>query len=317
MRCFVTGCAGFVGSNLVDRLLQEGHEVVGYDNLSSGREEFLLNAQERPAFKLVRGDLLDAAALAAAMKGCEFVYHIAANADVRFGPNAPRRDLEQNVLATSNVLEAMRANAIRRIVFSSTGSIYGEPQVFPTPENAPFPVQTSFYGASKLAAEGLIQAYCESFDFQAWIFRFVSILGERYSHGHVFDFYRALRSDPLELKVLGDGKQRKSYLYVHDCIDAIFLATAKATEKVNILNLGTDEHCTVNDSIGWICAELKAAPRLTYSGGTRGWIGDSPFIYLDCAKIRGLGWRPKLSIQQGIVGTLRYLQTAPWLLEPR
>jgi UDP-glucose 4-epimerase len=311
MKAFVTGCAGFVGSSLVDRLLKAGHDVVGYDNLSTGREEFLKAALASPAFTLVRGDLLDFAALSGAMKGRDFVYHLAANADVRFGPADPRRDLEQNVVATSNVLEAMRANGIRSIVFSSTGSIYGEPSVFPTPENAPFPVQTSFYGASKLSAEGLIQAYCSSFEFQAWIFRFVSILGERYSHGHVLDFYRSLKADPSELKVLGDGKQRKSYLYVNDCLDAIFLATEKAKERVNILNLGTDEHCTVDDSIGWICAELGVKPKLVHTGGTRGWIGDSPFIYLDCAKIRALGWAPKLSIREAVVATLRYLQTTP------
>ena len=317
MRCFVTGCAGFIGSNLVDRLLKEGHNVIGYDNFSVGLEGFLAEAKANQRFEVVRADLLDAAAVAAAMRGCDIVYHIAANADVRFGPDNPRRDLEQNVVATSNVLEAMRVNAIRSIVFPSTGSIYGEPDVFPTPERAPFPVQTSLYGASKLAAEGLIQAYCESFGFQAWIFRFVSILGERYSHGHVLDFYRSLMSNPSELKVLGDGLQRKSYLDVQDCIDAIFLATSKAKDKINILNLGTDEHCLVNDSIGWICEELKVKPRLTYSGGSRGWIGDNPFIYLDCAKIRALGWKPQLTIRQGVLKTVRYLQTAPHAQKPR
>ena len=313
MRSFVTGCAGYVGSNLVDRLLQSGQAVVGYDNFSLGREEFLAAALQNPAFKLVRADLLDREALALAMNGCDFVYHIAANADVRFGANDPRRDLEQNVQATSNVLEAMRVNGISKIVFPSTGSVYGEPEVFPTPERAPFPIQTSFYGASKLAAEGLIQAYCSSFGFQAWIFRFVSILGERYSHGHVLDFYKSLRANPGELKVLGDGKQKKSYLYVHDCIDAIFLATAKAAEPVNIINLGTDEYCSVDDSIGWICEELGVKPKRIYAGGTRGWVGDSPFIYLDCTKIRALGWKPKLTIRQGVVKTLGYLRTAPWL----
>ena len=313
MRSFVTGCAGYVGSNLVDRLLQSGQAVVGYDNFSLGREEFLAAALQNPAFKLVRADLLDREALALAMNGCDFVYHIAANADVRFGANDPRRDLEQNVQATSNVLEAMRVNGISKIVFPSTGSVYGEPEVFPTPERAPFPIQTSFYGASKLAAEGLIQAYCSSFGFQAWIFRFVSILGERYSHGHVLDFYKSLRANPGELKVLGDGKQKKSYLYVHDCIDAIFLATAKAAEPVNIINLCTDEYCSVDDSIGWICEELGVKPKRIYAGGTRGWVGDSPFIYLDCTKIRALGWKPKLTIRQGVVKTLGYLRTAPWL----
>src|SRR5262249_8532807 len=154
----------------------------------------------------------------------DMVFHFAANADVRFGTEHPRKDLEQNTIATFNVLEAMRANSVGRVAFSSTGSIYGEPAVFPTPEGAPFPIQTSLYGASKLAGEGLIQAYCEGFGFQAYIFRFVSILGERYSHGHVFDFYRSLRENPRELRVLGNGRQRKSYLYIHDCLDAIFAA---------------------------------------------------------------------------------------------
>jgi len=215
------------------------------------------------------------------------------------------------------VLEAMRENGVKRIAFSSTGSIYGEAAVFPTPEDAPFPVQTSLYGASKLACEGLISAYCEGFGFSGWIFRFVSILGERYTHGHVFDFYKRLRSDPAALTVLGNGKQRKSYLYVQDCIDAIFLATARAEAKTTILNLGTDEYCHVNDSIGWITGALGIAPQLSYTGGERGWIGDSPFIFLDCARMRGLGWAPKLSIQQGILRTLEYLRANPWVLDAR
>jgi UDP-glucose 4-epimerase len=211
----------------------------------------------------------------------------------------------------------MRANGVRRIAFSSTGSVYGEPQVFPTPETAPFPIQTSLYGASKVAAEGLIQAYCEGFGFQGYIFRFVSILGERYSHGHVFDFYKRLRQNPEELSILGNGRQRKSYLYVQDCMDAIFFVIEKAQEKVNIYNLGTDEYCEVNDSIGWICKQLKLSPHLTYSGGERGWIGDNPFIFLDTAKVRALGWKPKLTIQQGIINTLEYLRNNQWLLNER
>jgi len=211
----------------------------------------------------------------------------------------------------------MRAGGVQRIAFSSTGSIYGEPDLFPTPERAPFPVQTSLYGASKLAGEGLIQAYCEGFGFQAYIFRFVSILGERYSHGHVFDFYKSLRGNPQELRVLGNGEQRKSYLYVHDCIDAMLMAIEKGHGKINIFNLGTDEYCQVNDSIGWITAHLGLSPRLCYTGGERGWIGDSPFIFLDCARMRALGWRPKLTIREGIIRTLDYLQANTWLLEAR
>lgn len=317
MKAFVTGAAGFIGSNLVDRLLARGDQVVGYDNFSTGRREFLRDALESPRFKLVEGDLLDGGALAAAMRGAEFVFHLAANADVRFGTEHPEKDLQQNTIATFRVLEAMRENGVKRIAFSSTGSIYGEPSVFPTPEDAPFPVQTSLYGASKLACEGLISAYAEGFGFSAWIFRFVSILGERYTHGHVFDFYKRLRHDPEHLHVLGNGKQRKSYLYVHDCIDAIFLATARADAPTTILNLGADEHCMVNDSIGWITGALGLSPRLSYTGGERGWIGDSPFIFLDCARMRRLGWAPKLSIQQGILRTLDYLRANPWVLEAR
>ncbi len=317
MHYLVTGGAGFIGSNLVDRLLERGHTVTAYDNLSTGQARFLEGARSHPNFTLVRGDTLDLEALTAAMRGADFVFHLAANADVRFGTEHPRRDLEQNTLATFNVLEAMRAAGARRVAFSSTGSIYGEPEVFPTPEAAPFPVQTSLYGASKLAGEGLIQAYCEGFGFQGYIFRFVSILGERYTHGHVFDFFKRLRADPAALRVLGDGRQRKSYLYVQDCVDAMLLVIERAQDKVNIYNLGADEYCQVTDSIGWITERLGLAPRLTFTGGERGWVGDSPFIFLDTRRVRALGWRPRLSIREGILRTVDYLAANPWVLEAR
>jgi UDP-glucose 4-epimerase len=314
---FVTGCAGFIGSNLVDRLLQDGHEVVGYDSFVTGQPEFLTEARRSPRFTLVQGDTLDLDSLARAMRGAACVFHLAANADVRHGTEHPRRDLDQNAVATFNVLEAMRATGVRRLAFASTGSIYGEPTVFPTTEDAPFPVQTSLYGASKLAAEGLIQAYCEGFGFQGYIFRFVSILGERYTHGHVVDFYRQLRADPSRLRVLGNGKQRKSYLYVQDCIDAMLLAMARAGQTINIFNLGADEYCDVDNSIGWICAHLRISPERVYAGGERGWIGDSPFIFLDCSRMRALGWKPSLSIREGVIRTLRYLERNPWLMDRR
>lgn len=317
MKVFVTGAAGFIGSNLADRLLDDGHRVVGYDNFSTGQRRFLDDAARSDGFTLVEGDTLDLERLTTAMRGCELVFHLAANADVRFGTEHPRKDLEQNTVATFNVLEAMRANGIRRVAFSSTGSIYGEPEVFPTPETAPFPVQTSLYGASKLACEGLIQAYCEGFGFQGFIFRFVSILGERYSHGHVFDFYRSLRDNPNKLRVLGNGRQRKSYLYIQDCLDAMLIAIEKSPDKVNVFNLGIEEYCEVNDSIAWMAGQLGVDPVRTYTGGERGWIGDSPFILLDTVKIRSLGWKPKLSIREGIIKTLDYLRANPWLLEAR
>jgi len=317
VNCLVTGCAGFIGSNLTDRLLRDGHTVIGYDNLVTGQIEFLREAQQSRHFQFVRGDTLDLDTLANALRGVEIVFHLAANADVRFGTQHTRKDLEQNTLATYNVLEAMRHNNVPRIVFASTGSIYGEPAIFPTPETAPFPIQTSLYGASKLAAEGLIQAFAEGFGIRAYIFRFVSILGERYTHGHVFDFYKQLRAHPERLDVLGNGKQRKSYLYVQDCLDAIFVALNRAQDKVNIFNLGMDAYCQVDDSINWICAYLKLSPQRVYAGGERGWIGDSPFIFLDTQNIRALGWQPQLTIQQGIIRTVQYLEQNPWVLERR
>lgn len=313
----VTGCAGFIGSTLVDRLLADGHQVTGIDNFSTGQRRFLEGAMAHPSFKLVEIDLLDLDALTQAFVGGEAVFHLSANADVRFGTEHPRKDLEQNTIATYNVLEAMRANGIKKIAFSSTGSVYGESPVVPTPENGPFPIQTSLYGASKAACEGLISAYCEGFGFQSCIFRFVSILGERYTHGHVFDFYQKLKADPSRLPVLGNGKQRKSYLHVQDCIDAILLAMDKAADKVNIFNLGVDGYCEVNDSIGWICEELGLKPQLEYSGGDRGWIGDNPFIFLDTKKIQSLGWKPKLSIRDGVIKTVEYLRENEWVFEAR
>ncbi len=317
MRALVTGGAGFIGSHVVDRLLADGHEVTAFDNLSTGQREFLAGAREHAAFRLVEGDLLDLAALTRALDGHDSVFHLAANADVRFGTQHPRRDLEQNTLGTFHVLEAMRVTGARRIAFSSTGSVYGEPQVFPTPEDAPFPVQTSLYGASKLAGEGLIAAYASGFGLQGFVFRFVSILGERYTHGHVFDFCRKLRADPTSIEVLGDGRQRKSYLYVHDCVDAILTVMAQGAQPFGVYNLGAEEYCTVDDSLGWICARLGVAPERRYSGGARGWIGDSPFIFLDTSRVRALGWRPTLSIRQGVEATLDWLLANPWVLERR
>jgi UDP-glucose 4-epimerase len=245
------------------------------------------------------------------------VFHLAANADVRFGTSHPEKDLQQNTIATFDVLEAMRANGIKEIAFSSTGSIYGEAELIPTPENAPFPIQTSLYGASKLACEGLIQAYCEGFGFRSWIFRFVSILGERYTHGHVFDFYKQLLENPNELKILGNGEQRKSYLYIHDCLDAMFFSMEKFNKKVNIINLGTNEYCRVNDSISWINQYLGLKPKIIYTGGERGWIGDNPFIFLDTTKINAAGYKPKLSIRESIIKTLEYLVQNKWVLGER
>jgi len=307
LKVLVTGAAGFIGSNLVDHLLDAGHSVIGVDNFSTGQLHFLEEACAGPRFHLERCDILDQEKLVSHLKDVELVFHLAANADVRFGPEHPTRDLEQNARGTATVLEAMRICRVPAIAFASTGSVYGEATVIPTPEDHPFPIQTSLYGASKLSAEGQIAAYAEAFGMRAHIFRFVSILGERYTHGHVIDFYRQLTEHPEVLKVLGNGKQRKSYLHVQDCVSAIMTALQLSKDKVNIFNLGTDEYCEVNDSIGWICSELGCSPKIEYTGGDRGWIGDNPFIFLDCGRIRALGWRPKFSIREAVIRTVRYL----------
>jgi UDP-glucose 4-epimerase len=319
---FITGAAGFIGSTLVDRLLIGGQRIVGWDNLSTGRERFLQGALKHPNFRFVRGDNLDLDGLAAAMKGCDTLFHFAANADVRFGLDHPRKDLEQNTIATFNILEAMRSNGIKTIAFASTGSVYGEAAIIPTPEDHPFPVQTSLYAASKLAGEGLIHAYCEGYGFEGYVFRFVSILGERYTHGHVFDFYRQLTEHPEHLKVLGDGTQRKSYLYVQDCVGAMLHVmkgglALRAKHRVEVFNLGTPEYVQLNDSIRYLCGALGVKPRLEYTGGDRGWVGDNPFIFLDTKKIQATGWKPALTIEQGISRTLEWLKANQWVYEKR
>ena len=316
-KALITGGAGFIGSTLADRLSADGVEVVIYDNLSRGRREFISDACARPGVEFVQGDVLDEVLLRQFLEGCDTVFHLAANADVRHGVDHPRVDLEQNTIATSVVLEAMRTAGVSRIAFASTGSVYGEPEVFPTPETCPFPVQTSLYGASKLAGEGLVEAYAHGYGFVGIVFRFVSVLGERYTHGHVFDFCRSLRSDPSRLRVLGNGRQEKSYLYVGDCVSAMTLATAQPLEAgaVRVYNLGTDETIVVDDSIATITDQLGVAPELEYTGGVRGWPGDSPLIHLDCARIRALGWRPTLSIREAIGRTVDWLERNPGLLE--
>jgi UDP-glucose 4-epimerase len=315
-KIFVTGAAGFIGSNLVDRLLSLGYKVVGWDNFSTGKLKFLEESLKNINFKLIEGDNLDTEFLTESMKGCEAVFHLAANADVRFGLDHPSKDLNQNTIATFNVLQAMKTNGIKKIIFSSTGSVYGEAMLIPTPENSEFPIQTSLYGASKVACEAMIQAYSEGYGFDSYIFRFVSILGERYTHGHIFDFYKQLIEHPDHLNVLGDGTQRKSYLYVQDCIDAMLHVLSLPTQtKVNIYNLGTNEYVQVNDSVKFIVGHLGVSPIIKYSGGNKGWVGDNPFIFLNTTKVQNTGWTPKLTIQQGVISTVKWLQQNQWVYE--
>jgi UDP-glucose 4-epimerase len=314
-RACITGGAGFIGSNLADHLLARGVEVVIVDDFRTGRREFLHGASSHHRAAVVECDVLDTRRLAVAMKGCDWVFHLQANADVRFGLEHPRRDLEQNTIATSSVLEAMRAQGVSQIAFSSTGSVYGEPEVFPTPEDAPFPLQTSLYAASKLAGEGLIEAYASGYGFTGLIFRFVSILGERYTHGHVFDFFCALKSDPSRLRVLGDGRQEKSYLYVGDCVEAICAAAERHDSEpgAHVYNLGTDETIVVDESVAIITERLGVAPRIEHTGGRRGWTGDSPLIHLDTTRVRALGWTPRLTIREALVRTVDWLAASDYV----
>jgi UDP-glucose 4-epimerase len=309
-RACVTGGAGFIGSHLVDRLIADGTEVVVVDDFRTGREDFLDGVRDDPAFTLMRGDVLDLDLMTLATQGCDWIFHLQANADVRHGLEHPTLDLEQNTIATSIVLEAMRASGVRNILFSSTGSVYGEPEIFPTPEDSPFPMQTSLYGASKVACEALIEAYAVGFGITGVICRFVSILGERYTHGHVIDFFRALKRDPTTIHVLGDGRQEKSYLYVRDCISAMLVAARAHEERggTHIYNLGTDETTVVDDSLSVIIERMGLSPAVVHGGGRRGWTGDSPLIRLDTSKIRGLGWAPTLSIRDAVECTVDWLE---------
>jgi UDP-glucose 4-epimerase len=314
---FITGCAGFIGSNLTDFLIQNSDNyVIGFDNFSTGKHQFIENALKKPNFSYIHGDIIeDYDSLEYGMKNADIVFHLAANADVRYGLNHPYKDLEQNTIATFHVLEAMRKNNVKKIVFTSTGSIYGESTIIPTPEDAPFPIQTSLYGASKLACEGLIEAYCEGYGMQGYIYRLVSVLGKRYTHGHLFDFYRNLYMGNLPLVVLGDGLQTKSYIYVQDVINGMLCGIKNSNEKINIFNLGTDETIRVFDSINYLEEHFKRDIPFDCTGGTRGWIGDSPLIKLDCQKIRKLGWYPKYTIKESVFATLNYFDKNLWLFK--
>ena len=314
MHVVVTGAAGFIGSNLCDALLAGGNTVVGIDNFSTGRRQFVEGASKHAGFELFELDLTEAIDLASLLSGADAVIHLAANADVRFGWSAPRRDLEQNVLVTHALLEAARQASVPRFIFSSTGSVYGDTTTIPTPEDCPFPRQTSLYGASKLAAEAFIEAYAEGTEMTTTVFRFVSNLGERYTHGHVFDFVRSLRVDPSRLTILGDGTQRKSYLDVSDCCNAI-VSLLDRQGGHEVYNLGVDDYCDIASSAGWISARLGYDPVFEYTGGRQGWIGDNPFIYLDTAKIRATGWTPKFGIREAVERTVDFLVDNDWLFD--
>tara|TARA_B100000795_G_scaffold178503_1_gene135012 strand:- start:50181 stop:51170 length:990 start_codon:yes stop_codon:yes gene_type:complete len=322
-KAFVTGGAGFIGSNIVDRLLSLGHSVVVYDNFSTGQVNFLKNAKKNINLSIIKGDLLDQNLLDSSIIDCNIVYHMAANADIRGGLEKPYYDIEQNTIATFNLLESMRKNNVKRIIFASSAAALGEPEIFPTPELSPTPVQTSLYGASKMACEGLISSYCEGYGFEGYVFRFVSLLGSRYPHGHVFDFVKQLKKNPNKLKVLGDGSQRKSYMHISDCIDAILItAEQKRTalhskHNYEVYHLGFPAFIRLSDSISFICDQMNLKPELNFTGGDRGWIGDNPFVFLDITKAQEEGWKPKYNIEYSIRETVDWLKKNDWIFNTR
>jgi UDP-glucose 4-epimerase len=301
MNVFVTGGAGFVGSHMVERLIAEGHRVTAYDNLSLGKREFLAEALEGGRCTLIEADLLDFDTLCDAMTGHQLVIHLAANSDIFQGLHETRHDLEQGVLATFNVLEAMRRNEIKRLIFSSSSVIYGEPREVPTPEDyGPlFPI--SLYGASKLASEALITAYGHNFGVQSWIYRFANIVGSKATHGVILDFVHKLQKDPTRLEVLGDGRQAKPYLHVTECVDGMLFGFTHADEPVNAFNLAVDGAVDVT-TIAHTVMERMGCPgaKIEYTGGARGWPGDVPRVGLSPERLRRLGWTASLSSRQAV-----------------
>jgi UDP-glucose 4-epimerase len=294
MKCFVTGGAGFIGSHLVDKLLAAGNQVVVFDNLSLGRKEFINHHFSNSNFKFIKGDLLNFEKVKKSMAGSDVVFHLAANSDIIQSAKYTKIDLNQGTIATYNVLEAMRANNVKKIVFTSSNVVYGEAKKLPIKEDyGPlFPI--SLYGASKLACEGLITAFCHNFKMQSWIYRFANIMGDRSTHGVVIDFFRKLNRNTRELEVLGNGKQSKPYVDVLDCVAGILYGFQNSNEEVNVFNLGTKGMTTVKKIADEVIKQLNLEEtKIRFTGGDRGWPGDVRKVSLDSSKLLKLGWKPK------------------------
>lgn len=314
---FITGGAGFIGSHIVDYLIGRGDEVVVYDNFCTGQEVFIKHHFGNPQFTLIKGDVLNFAALKKAMGGSEFVFHVAGHADVKGGYTNHNIDFEQNFQATRNVLEVMHQLKINNIAFSSSSSVYGDATVHPTPENYPFE-PTSLYGAAKANSENYIYTYAHYYNWNAYVFRFVSWIGERYTHGCIFDFMKKLKKDPAHLHMFSNGTPKKSSLYVKDGVNAIFTIIEKSHEKINIYNLGHEEITTVKDIADIVCDELGIKDvKFTFEGGEKGWIGDNKFVHLSIEKLKKMGFNTSLSIEEGIRRTVRYLKENNYLLNER
>jgi UDP-glucose 4-epimerase len=316
-KAMVTGGCGFIGSHLIDTLLDGGHGVVNVDNLSTGTRRFVAHHKGNPRLSNKFFDLKDRRRTTVAMKGADIVFHFAANADIRRGLEDTFRDLERNVLTTYNVLEAMRKNDVKEIVFASSAAMYGEQRVFPTPEDGP-KTQTSFYGASKLSCEAFIEAFCEAYGMRGWMFRFVSVVGERHPHGVTYDFVKKLLANPRELEIFGNGKQRKSFLHVKDCVSGFMHAYRHAKGKVNVFNIGNVDTIGVSRVADIVAEEMGLeGVKYRYTGGERGWIGDAPVVHLSIDRLRALGWKPEVSVEEGIRRTVRWLLANRWIYDER
>ena len=307
MRIIVTGCGGFIGSNLVDKLLLNNHQVIGIDNFSTGKKANLKTALENKNFDLIDADLLNINLYKDKFKNIDLIYHLAANADIRYGMRDPYLDINQNIITTLNILDLMTKSGVNKIIFASSSAVYGQSKIIPTPDDVKFPIQTSLYGSSKVCAEGLITSYCEAYEIKCWIYRFAGILGPRYSHGHIYDFYKQLIEHSDNLTVQGDGNQKKSYVHVNDCLNAIEMSFHKSSEKINIFNIGLNDTCDLNESINWITNYMNLKPKINFTGGEKGWHGDNPFVLLDISKLVNLGWEPTINIKQSVEDTLKYL----------
>lgn len=306
MKYLVTGGAGFIGSHIVDKLLSQGHKVRVYDNFSTGKKIFIEHNLNNKNFELIIADLSETKKLNKAMQDIDFVFHLAAHANVRSGIKNHFIDHEQNLEMTQKVLEAMNKNNISKIAFSSTSSVYGDANTHPTPEEYPFE-PTSLYGATKAACESYIQAYSAYYNWQVFIFRFVSFVGERYTHGIIFDILKKIKNNPDILELLSDGSPRKSSVYVEDGVNAIFKVINSSSEKINIFNIGHDDVLTVDEIVNTILKVANIHIEREYLGGDKGWLGDNNFVYLDNRKLKQFGWKPRYSFKQGIKKTVIYL----------
>ncbi len=295
----VTGGAGFIGSHLVDTLVAQGNEVVVIDSLCAGRKDTIARHIDSCDIRFVQADLLSDG-WQDAINGADRLFHLAADPDVRQSAVNPDPTMQNNVIATYRVLEAMRRYEVPELVFTSTSTVYGDAKVIPTPEDYAPLLPISVYGASKLACEALISSYCYSFGMKSWIYRFANIVGDRSGHGVITDFIRNLKENPVELEILGDGKQVKSYLEVHECVAAMLFAL-RTRETVNIFNIGSEDWIDVK-SIAEIVTDEMHLPhtKFRFTGGERGWVGDVPKMLLAIDKIKALRWKPQVGSRESV-----------------